>query len=165
MENEIDNTVQNNLARRRRFLRLFGTAAALLPISAITGCSDDQAPASASEPQTPDAEPLAQPSQPAEQQPAPQEATESASEQAAEELEKVSLDNPTAKALGYQHDAANVDLQKYPQRGTEDAANQYCRNCSLFTGGEGEGWGRCALFPGNLVNANGWCSGYTPKAT
>ena len=164
---------------RRRFLRLFGTAAAVLPITVLSGCSDEQASAPADQP---DASSPPPPPQQTEQaataaDDAPAETVESAAaetEQAAEqvastaqqasgELQQLSLDDPSAQALGYRHDAANVDLQKYPQRAKDEAANHYCRNCALFQGGDGEEWGPCALFPGKLVNANGWCSGYAPR--
>jgi hypothetical protein len=80
-----------------------------------------------------------------------------------DDLPQLALDDPSAQALGYRHDAANVDLQKYPQRAAPEAQEHYCRNCALFQGGEGDEWGPCALFPGKAVNANGWCSGYAPR--
>lgn len=147
--------------QRRRFLRLAGTAAALLPITTIMGCSDGSAPPPASSAREPAAEPQAQQSAPPEPQPEPAapEPMENAAEPATGDLPQVSLDNPTAKALGYEHDAANIDAAKYPQRGP----NQVCRNCTLYQGSGSAEWGPCQLFPGKAVNANGWCSGYTPK--
>lgn len=162
MDNKTNSSVESSTDPRRRFLRLFGTAAALLPITMVAGCSKEQ-PAAASSAQTAQPEPQGQP-QP-EPAPAPQAASESAPAQATEELPELSLDDPTAKALGYRHDASNVDLEKYPQRATAGAADHYCRNCTLFRGSEGDDWGPCTLFPGKRVNANGWCSGYTPKAS
>lgn len=162
MKNNTNPLDQGSPEQRRRFLRMFGTAAALLPITVITGCSDDTPPPAparsqpASEP-----EPVAQTRPPDEPQTEPDQ---SAPEPASTEVERVSLDDPTAQALGYKHDAANVDFEKYPNRAAADAANHYCRNCTLFQGGEGDDWAPCTLFQGRLVNANGWCSGYTPKA-
>ncbi|NKI34753.1 High potential iron-sulfur protein [Wenzhouxiangella sp. XN79A] len=75
------------------------------------------------------------------------------------DMPQVGLDDPTAQALGYKHDVANVDTRKYPQY----RPGQVCANCTLYQGAEGEAWGGCQLFPGKLVNANGWCSGYTRK--
>nr|MDA3934735.1 high-potential iron-sulfur protein [Gammaproteobacteria bacterium] len=80
-------------------------------------------------------------------------------------LPKLSPDNPSAQALGYQHDAANVDLRNYPQRAKPEAANQYCHNCALFQGNPDDAWGLCALFPDKLISSNGWCSGYAPQQT
>lgn len=162
MKNNNDSIDPKNPDQRRRFLRLIGTAAALLPIAAITGCSDETPPPARPSPQ-PDPEPSMQPESTPEPEPEPEPAQETA-QQATEQLPELSLDDPTAKALGYRHDAANVDLQKFPQRGAPAAANHYCRNCTLFQGAEGDAWGPCTLFPGRRVNANGWCSGYTPKA-
>lgn len=62
----------------------------------------------------------------------------------------------TAKALGYKHDASTVD----PARRAD--ASMVCSSCQLFAAGE-NGWGNCTLFPGKLVNANGWCSGWVKK--
>jgi hypothetical protein len=179
MPNDTD-PFDHDPARRRRFLRLFGTAAALLPITMITGCSDDR-------PAPPPATPVDEPEstngqeQSAESQPASESGTEPQSEpeaqaepesnagqrssetagrQSAEDMPRLSLDDPTAQSLGYKHDAANVDPQKFPQRGE----NELCKNCTLFQASADKQWGPCTLFPGRRVNANGWCSGYTPKA-
>ncbi|MEF1220553.1 high-potential iron-sulfur protein [Photobacterium damselae] len=38
-----------------------------------------------------------------------------------------------------------------------------CANCALIQGKDGDEWRPCAIFPGKLVNANGWCSAYAPK--
>jgi hypothetical protein len=69
-----------------------------------------------------------------------------------QELPHLSEDDPTAKALSYVHDASNADPDKR-QSGT------YCKNCNLFQGQEGE-WRPCSIFPGKLVNENGWCAGW-----
>lgn len=150
MNEHIDPLKPNSAEQRRRFLRLFGIAAALLPITAITGCGKESPPAPPPNPQ---------PSTPAEPRPAPQPAAEPAAEAPAQELAELGLDDPTAQALGYQHDAANVDTQRFPQR----QAKQFCHNCTLFQGSDGDAWGPCSLFPGKKVNAGGWCSAYTPK--
>ncbi len=170
MTKRTDSLMQANSKNRRRFIRLFGTAAALLPITAIVGCSDDSAspPASSAsqtdaEPQTeaPEASPAQRPSaEQSDPEPAAQEPMPSASESASSgDMPQVSLDDPTAKALGYKHDADEIDAGAYPSY----EPGQICANCTLFQGDNGNGWGGCSLFPGKVVNANGWCSGYTPK--
>ncbi len=70
---------------------------------------------------------------------------------------RVTEDDPVAMALGYKHDAADVDLQKYPKRGTPEGASQYCDNCIQYKATE-EAWGACAILPGKLVAAKGWCN-------
>ncbi|MBT8445714.1 MAG: High potential iron-sulfur protein [Gammaproteobacteria bacterium] len=65
--------------------------------------------------------------------------------------------DPTARALSYKHDATTVDPAK------RSDANAICASCQLFAAGE-NGWGKCTLFPGKLVNANGWCAGWVKKA-
>jgi len=66
----------------------------------------------------------------------------------AAEMPKLSLDDPTAKALGYVHETANAD--------------QKCNNCNFWQGGDAE-WGGCTLFPGKGVSANGWCKSWIKK--
>jgi len=68
----------------------------------------------------------------------------------ASEAPKVSLDDPTAKALQYVHESP-------------DAA-KLCLGCQLYTGAADAKWGPCAIFPGKVVNARGWCASWVPKA-
>jgi hypothetical protein len=82
----------------------------------------------------------------------------------AQEMDKVDPANPQAKALGYVHDASAVDTSKYPKRAGEEGAKQFCHNCNLYTGKEGEEWGPCQIFPGKLVAADGWCNAWVPKS-
>jgi hypothetical protein len=70
--------------------------------------------------------------------------------------EQVSLDDPTAKAIGYVHEAGASDKRT--------DTTQFCHNCQLYTGPEGDEWGPCQLFPGKVVNANGWCTAWVKKA-
>lgn len=76
------------------------------------------------------------------------------------EGEQLDEADPTAMALGYLHDATAVDAEKFPRR-TED---MFCNTCALYTGAEGEEWGPCAIFPGKMVAALGWCNSFAPKA-
>lgn len=59
------------------------------------------------------------------------------------------LEDPTAKALGYVHQSP-------------DPA-KLCSNCLHIQGDSGEQWRPCALFPGKLVNNDGWCKGWVPQ--
>lgn len=78
----------------------------------------------------------------------------------AQDMPKLSPDDPAAKSLRYVHDASTVDPASRPN----PAENQVCSNCALIQGEEGETWRPCQIFPGKLVNANGWCSAWAPKA-
>lgn len=69
------------------------------------------------------------------------------------ELEMLAEDNPTAKALGYYADGSAVDSGAFP---TYDPA-QNCANCIQYKGDADSDAGPCALFPGKLVTAKGWC--------
>lgn len=76
---------------------------------------------------------------------------------AAEQIEET---DPAAAALGYKHDAAQVDKAKFPRQTGE----QSCANCQLYTGAEGSEWGPCGIFPGKDVSAKGWCNAWVAKA-
>jgi hypothetical protein len=62
--------------------------------------------------------------------------------------------------LKYTHDASSVDAATRPN----PAEDQKCSNCALIQGDEGEQWRPCQIFPGKLVNNDGWCSVWAPKA-
>lgn len=72
---------------------------------------------------------------------------------------RVDESHPSAVALGYRHDAANVDTKKYPARATPEGKKQLCSNCKLYQAGD-DGWGGCAIFPGKQVQGKGWCSAW-----
>ena len=82
------------------------------------------------------------------------------SEAQADDLPKITADDPVGIALKYTHDASGVD----PALRTQPAADQSCVNCAQLQGNEGDEWRPCAIFAGKLVNANGWCSVWVPKA-
>lgn len=77
---------------------------------------------------------------------------------AAQEMEHLDPASPQAAALKYTHDASMVDAAARPQ----PAPDQRCANCALVQAEEGE-WRGCQIFPGKLVNENGWCSVWAPK--
>jgi len=75
--------------------------------------------------------------------------------------------DPQAVALGYKHDANEVD-PKYKRD-----AGQICANCQLYSGTPGANWGPCAIFSYRLdpktkqpytVSAQGWCLSWGPRA-
>lgn len=63
--------------------------------------------------------------------------------------EQVKLDDPTAVALKYVHETT--------------VEGQNCENCQ-YIAGEKKEWRPCGIFPGKLVNNNGWCSAWMKKA-
>ena len=67
----------------------------------------------------------------------------------AADLPQLAEDDPQASALKYIHSSPHED--------------KHCSNCALIQGNEGDEWRPCAIFPGKLVNANGWCSAWTKK--
>ena len=73
-------------------------------------------------------------------------------------LAKLDESNPTANALGYRHDANDVDVDRFAKRATEEGKKQFCDNCLHYKTSDEEGWGPCAIFPGFKVAAKGWCN-------
>jgi len=72
------------------------------------------------------------------------------------DLPRVSEDDPAAKGLGYVHDASKTSDPKHKP-------DQFCKNCNLIRGDSGE-WRECAIFPGKVVNENGWCTAWVLKS-
>ena len=64
--------------------------------------------------------------------------------------------NPAAASLSYTENADAVDTRKFPRHD----ASQRCATCRYFQTGTGSQYAPCRLYPGNAVNANGWCAGY-----
>ena len=79
----------------------------------------------------------------------------------AQDGERISEDDPAAQALGYKHDAADVDTGKFPKRAGAD--NQFCYNCALYQGSEGDAWAPCSIFQNRLVAGPGWCNAWVAK--
>jgi hypothetical protein len=73
----------------------------------------------------------------------------------ASELPHLAENDGTAKMLGYVEDATKTKDARFK-------TGEKCAGCELYTG-EPSGFGACQLFPGKAVNADGWCSSYTPK--
>ena len=79
---------------------------------------------------------------------------------AAQGAQRLDENDPQAQALGYKHDAAKVDKQKFKNF----QSGQTCANCQQFQGKPKDEWGACTIFPGKQVNAKGWCSAWVKKA-
>jgi len=78
----------------------------------------------------------------------------------AEDMPQLSEDDPMASGMKYTHDASTVD----PASRANPAADQTCANCALIQGEDGAAWRPCQIFPGKVVNADGWCQVWAPKA-
>jgi len=76
----------------------------------------------------------------------------------------VTADDPTAIALKYHMDATQADRAAAARPG-KPPDEQHCGNCQFMLADQGEGeWRGCSLFPGKLINVNGWCASWTLKA-
>lgn len=178
-------TKESQRGSRREFLLVFGGAVLSLP---LLGCTPEEAeppPTSDNDPSdqgTDDPVPPDQPASELGQQPdqvggqAPEQAgeqTQTGQESGQEPSPPPSADMPKleesdamAQALGYKHDASEVSLEQFPSRGEPGSANEFCHNCVHFqapAGGDSQ-WAPCTIFPGKLVNADGWCSAWAAKA-
>ena len=78
----------------------------------------------------------------------------------AQDLVKLDINDPTAKALVYVEDAATVDTANPLAARFE--AGQDCSNCAQIQGEEGAAFRPCGIFPGKLVANKGWCSVWAP---
>ena len=137
---------------RRRFLKIAGGGAVIVPIIGLAGCSGgNDAPAPAAKPMTNAAPPKKAPAATAPAAaPAP---TDSAA------MPKLSANDPQAKSLTYVEDATTINSARQPRF----QAGQECSNCALYQKKDDPDWGGCSIFPGKLVKAAGWCSVYAPK--
>jgi hypothetical protein len=79
---------------------------------------------------------------------------------AAAEAEHLSPSDPTAAALKYIPDAKTVDAKQYPSY----QPGQSCGTCLQLQAGTDPTWRPCNLFPGKLVNVNGWCQVWVKKS-
>ena len=78
----------------------------------------------------------------------------------AQDMPKLEESDPVAQSLKYTSDWTTVDASTR----ANPAAEQHCSNCALVQGNDGDEWRPCQIFPGKLVNQNGWCSVWAPKA-
>ena len=78
----------------------------------------------------------------------------------AQDMPKVEESDSMAQAMKYTHDASTVDSASR----ANSAADQNCANCALVQGADGDAWRPCQIFPGKVVNADGWCNVWAPKA-
>lgn len=75
---------------------------------------------------------------------------------ATEHLPRASEDDATAKQLQYVHDASDAAGDR--------GANELCNNCRYYKGGADDAWAGCDVFPGKLVNGQGWCNVWAAKS-
>ena len=71
----------------------------------------------------------------------------------------ISEQDSLAVAMGYVHDASQLDPNKVPQF----KPGAKCANCAQLAGNEGDQWRPYNLFVGKLVNADGWCKVWVIK--
>lgn len=163
---------------RRQFLLVAGGAALSLPLLGLSAC----APEEAEPPPTTDTDPRDQgtddpvpPDQPASElgqrpeqvggpDPAPEQGGQPQQPQSvppdAAGMPKLEESDAMAQALGYKHDASDVNLEQFPSRADADSTNEFCKNCVHYQASPEVQWAPCTIFPGKLVNADGWCSAW-----
>ena len=78
----------------------------------------------------------------------------------------VTADDATAVALKYHANAAESERATAARPGLPPD-QQHCANCQFRVAdaaGADADWSGCQLFPGKLINNNGWCASWTLKA-
>lgn len=167
---------------RRQVLKAVGGSAAFVSLSGLTACGGGESPAPEA-PANPQPENvtgtgndtrMAEPADPqaadsttqAAQQPVTEPAPDAAAADAGGQpassggMPRLDPSDPQAQSLAYVHNASSINADQQPRY----ESGQACRNCALYLGEEGAQWGGCSIFPGKLVNADGWCNVYSPKA-
>ena len=77
--------------------------------------------------------------------------------------DNVEESEPLAQAMGYVLDASTTDTTKFPKRGTEAGASQFCNNCALYAGEVDSESAPCSIFQNRLVTGAGWCNAWVAK--
>ncbi|MEY2986980.1 MAG: hypothetical protein RJB13_501 [Pseudomonadota bacterium] len=82
----------------------------------------------------------------------------------AQETDLVSETDPTATALNFKQNAADVpaELQR-PNHGVP-FSEQRCSSCMFYSAAEGANVGQCQLLPSGKVKAEGWCASWSAKS-
>jgi hypothetical protein len=163
---------------RREFLFVVGGAVLSLPLFGLGGCAPEEAeppPTTDTDPRDPGTDDPVPPDQPASElgqrpdqvggpDPAPEGAGGQQQPQSvppdAADMPKLEESDAMAQALGYKHDASDVDFEQFPSRADADSADQFCKNCVHYQASPDVQWAPCTIFPGKLVNADGWCSAW-----
>ncbi|HEX2140607.1 MAG TPA: high-potential iron-sulfur protein [Woeseiaceae bacterium] len=167
---------------RRQFLMAIGGVALSLPFLGLAGCGREEAeppPTTDTDPRdqgTDDPVPPGQPASELGQRPdqvgGPDPAREQGGDQPqqpqsvppdAADMPKLEESDAMAQALGYKHDASDVNFEQFPSRADEDSLNEFCKNCVHYQASPDMQWAPCTIFPGKLVNADGWCSAWAAR--
>lgn len=76
--------------------------------------------------------------------------------QAALAADRLDPNSAQAKAMSYVENASDSTHSAYQ-------AGHNCSNCLMFTDPTQTEWGPCAVFPGKLVAAGGWCNAWVTR--
>lgn len=139
-----------DIRTRRDALRLgLGVCVGLPAVSALNACTQ------CSKPESTGSMPSAAPeSTTANSAPAQTDSTEA---------DLVSESDPTATALNFKQNAADVPAELQQDKDGTPFAQQRCSNCMFYNAADGSDRGACQLLPSGKVLAGGWCSSWTPK--
>ena len=77
-----------------------------------------------------------------------------------ETLTLISETDPTATALSYKHNAAEVPTAQQTEKSGVPFSGQNCASCSFYKAAgqlDGAEVGSCQLFPNGKVKSTGWC--------
>lgn len=138
----------SELSSRRDILKVgLGVCIGLPAITALNGCTQ------CSKPATTGTSPESAPAQ-------PQEATATQEDTA----DLVSESDPTATALNFKQNAADVPAELQKDNNGVPFANQRCSSCMFYNAPEGAKVGVCQLLPSGKVSSGGWCASWSAKS-
>lgn len=69
-----------------------------------------------------------------------------------------------AASVNYTEDKSKVKKELQTDRGGVKFKDQKCSGCMLYTKDAGGDYGKCALFPQDMVKGPAWCSSWSKKA-
>jgi hypothetical protein len=69
--------------------------------------------------------------------------------------ERISVDDPYTKSMGFRLNTEQVDQVKYPRHTVE----QHCSRCQLWKGKDGDDYADCSFFERSTPR-NGWCKNF-----
>lgn len=145
-------------SRRDAIKVSFSVLVGLPAISALNACTQCNKPGDTG------AAPAAAPASEAAATPAAESAAPAAG---GETLALISETDPTASALNYKHNAADVPANLQQEKSGVPYSGQNCTSCTFYKPlGQLDGAevGSCQLFANGKVKAAGWCVSWAKKA-
>lgn len=154
--------MKQSRSRRDAIKMSFAALVGLPAISALNACTKCSKPSDAT------SAPASAPGSEAAGTPAAAPAADAAAPAAGgETLTLISETDPTATALTYKHNAADVPAAQQVENNGVPFSGQNCASCSFYKAAgqlDGAEVGACQLFANGKVKSTGWCASWNKKA-